>query len=156
MSRKAVFDAMVFLQAGANPTGPSGACFAHARSGTLALVTSPETVAELRDLLARPNIRKKFAHLTDDVAEGLVAEIERIGTSFENVPRIFEYPRDPKDEPYINLAIAADADYLTSRDNDLLDLMQDTDFTTRFPGILVLDPASLLRELGMPQKNEER
>jgi hypothetical protein len=37
----------VFLQAGANPTGPSGACFAHARSGTLALVTSPDTVAVL-------------------------------------------------------------------------------------------------------------
>jgi predicted nucleic acid-binding protein len=60
VSRKAVFDAMVFLQAVANPSGPSGACLAHVRSGTLALVTSPQTVAELRGLLARPNTRKKF------------------------------------------------------------------------------------------------
>ncbi len=147
MKRKAVFDAMVFLQAGANPTGPSGACFPDARSGKLALITSPATVAELRGLLARPNIRKKFPHLTDQVAEGLVTEIERISTSIEDVPRVFEYPRDPKDEPYINLAIAADADYLTSRDKDLLDLMQDPCFTARFPGTRVLDPASLLREI---------
>ena len=78
MSRRAVFDAMVFLQAGANPSGPSGACFTLARAGTLELITGPATVAELRGLLARPNIRKKFPHLTDDIAAALVAEIERI------------------------------------------------------------------------------
>jgi putative PIN family toxin of toxin-antitoxin system len=154
VSRKAVFDAMVLLQAGANPSGPSGACFDHARAGALVLVTSPDTISELRELLGRPNIRKKFPHLTDDVVEGLVAEIDRIGTSLANVPRVFEYPRDPKDEPYVNLAIAAEADYLTSRDKDLLDLMQDMEFTTRFPGIRVLDPVSLLREMESWQKSE--
>jgi putative PIN family toxin of toxin-antitoxin system len=145
--RKAVFDAMVFLQAGANPTGPSGACFEHARFGRLALVTSPETISEIRGLLARPNIRKKFPHLTDEVAAGLVAEIERISTSLSDVPRVFVFPRDPKDEPYINLAIAAGADYLTTRDKDLLDLMEETDFTSRFPAVRVIDPASLLRDM---------
>jgi putative PIN family toxin of toxin-antitoxin system len=155
VSRKAVFDAMVFLQAVANPSGPSGACFAHVRSGTLALVTSPQTVAELRGLLARPKIRKKFPHLTDEAAERLVSEIERISTSIGNVPLAFEYPRDPKDEPYINLAIATNADYLTSRDKDLLDLMKDRDFTTRFPGIRVLDPTSLLREIEVEQAREQ-
>jgi uncharacterized protein len=147
VSRKAVFDAMVFLQAIANPSGPSGACFAHVRSGTLTLITSPDTVVELRGLLIRPNIRKKFPHLTDDVARELITEVERISTSLADVPRTFEYPRDPKDEPYINLAIAANADYLTSRDKDLLDLMRDQDFRARFPDIRVLDPVSLLREI---------
>jgi hypothetical protein len=32
-----------------------------------------------------------------------------------DVPRIFEYDRDPKDEAYINLALAAGATYLVSR-----------------------------------------
>jgi hypothetical protein len=58
VSRKAVFDATVFLQAVANPAGPSGACFALVRFGGLALITSPVTVDELRWLLARPNTRK--------------------------------------------------------------------------------------------------
>ena len=155
MSRKVVFDAIVYLQAVANPAGPSGACFDHVRSGTLALITSSETVAELRGLLARPNIRKKFPHLTDQMAEELVTEVERISTSLDDVPRVFEYPRDPKDEPYINLAIAADADYLTSRDKDLLDLMKDREFTTRFPGIRVLDPAALLRKIEEERKREQ-
>ena len=149
MSRKAVFDAMVFHQAGANPAGPRGACLAHVRAGSITLITRPEIVAEWKGLLARPNIRKKFPHLTDEVAEGLIREIERISTFIAEVPRVFEYPRDPKDEPYINLAIAAEADYLTSRDKDLLDLMQDPDFTARFPGIRVLDPVALLREIDM-------
>ena len=138
---------MVFLQARANLAGPSGACFAHVCSGSIALITSPETIAELSALLARPNIRKKFPHLTDEVAESFLREVERSSTSVDTVPREFAYPRDPKDEPYINLAIAAQADYLTSRDKDLVDLMHDPDFTSRFPGIRVLDPVSLLREI---------
>ena len=31
-----------------------------------------------------------------------------------DVPLVYEYPRDPKDEPYINLAIAAGVDHITS------------------------------------------
>jgi predicted nucleic acid-binding protein len=85
--------------------------------------------------------------LTDEMADGLVGNVERISRILYDVPLVYEYPRDPKDEPYINLAIAAGADYITSRDNDLLDLMHDADFTCRFPGIKVLDPVSLLREI---------
>jgi predicted nucleic acid-binding protein len=92
--------------------------------------------------------------LTDEVAEELVTEVLRISTSIGNVPLAFEYPRDPKDEPYLNLAIATNANYLTSRDKDLLDLMKDRDFTTRFPAISVLDPTSLLREIEREQSRE--
>ena len=41
------------------------------------------------------------------------------------VPAGFKYSRDPKDEKYINLAIEVEADYVISRDKDLLDLMTD-------------------------------
>lgn len=37
----------------------------------------------------------------------------------------FSYERDPKDEPYVNLALAAGAKYLVTRDKDLLDLMSE-------------------------------
>lgn len=40
------------------------------------------------------------------------------------VQKWFEYPRDPQDEPFLNLAIEVEADYLISRDPDLLDLMK--------------------------------
>jgi predicted nucleic acid-binding protein len=35
----------------------------------------------------------------------------------------FHFERDPDDEAYLNLAIEAEADFLISGDNDLLDLM---------------------------------
>jgi predicted nucleic acid-binding protein len=57
---------------------------------------------------------------------------ERIGAFFQRlsfratlirrVLHTINYPRDPKDEPYLDLAIAAHANYLVSRDKDLLAL----------------------------------
>lgn len=67
-----------------------------------------------------------------------------------DVPEVALLARDPKDEPYINLALAAGAAFLVSRDNDLLDLMTDPEFRGRFPGLQIVDPATLLRELGPP------
>ena len=63
------------------------------------------------------------------------------------MPKVFTLARDPKDEPYIDLAAAAQARYLVSRDNDLLDLMGDAAFRRQFPGLTVIDPVALLREL---------
>jgi uncharacterized protein len=64
-----------------------------------------------------------------------------------DVPGQFQYDRDPKDEPYVDLALAAQAVYLVSRDKDLLELTADEGFRERFPGLMVLDPAALLREM---------
>ena len=64
-----------------------------------------------------------------------------------------ELPRDPDDEPYLNLALEAGAQFLVTRDRDLLDLMRwDTeegrDFQSRFRELRILDPAAFIRELG--------
>ena len=53
----------------------------------------------------------------------------------------------PKDEPYLDLAVAAGARYLVSRDRDLLDLMNDAQFRQRFPELIVLDPPAFLRAI---------
>jgi predicted nucleic acid-binding protein len=52
---------------------------------------------------------------------------------------------------YVNLAVAAGAGYLVSRDRDLLDLMDQAtavgkEFGQRFPGLRIMDPAAFLRE----------
>jgi predicted nucleic acid-binding protein len=59
---------------------------------------------------------------------------------------VFSCPRDPDDEPYVNLAVAAGARYLVTRDKDLLDLMEDADFRRRFATLAILDPAAFLLE----------
>ena len=67
-----------------------------------------------------------------------------------DVPIAFTLPRDPKDEPYVNLAVATQAEFLVSRDRDLLDLMTDTDFRRRFPALLIVDPETFLRTIRSP------
>ena len=51
----------------------------------------------------------------------------------DEVPATYSLPRDPNDEPYLNLAIAANADYLATWDNDMLDLMEDEGFRLDTP-----------------------
>jgi predicted nucleic acid-binding protein len=62
-----------------------------------------------------------------------------------HVPETFKLERDPKDERYINLAIASTAAYLVTWDRDLLDLMDDKGFRRQFPGLTILEPPAVLR-----------
>ena len=41
-----------------------------------------------------------------------------------NIANIFVLERDPKDAKYVDLAIATKADFLVTRDKDLLDLRE--------------------------------
>ena len=69
------------------------------------------------------------------------------------MPKEFSYPRDEDDEPYINLAIAAGAGFIISRDRDLLDLMTGhadkcKEFRQRFrPLKVVVEPGEFLKVL---------
>ena len=150
MSIRAVFDCMLFLQAVTNEAGPAFACFQLVDEGRLTLCLSPAILAEVKDVLGRPNIRRKFPHLTGERVEEFLARATAKGVVLDEVPEAFRYARDPDDEPYLNLAIAAHAQYLVSRDQDLLDLMAESAFRVRYPGLSVVDPAALLRELRPP------
>jgi predicted nucleic acid-binding protein len=70
----------------------------------------------------------------------------------EDFPLVFSYQRDPDDAHYVNLAIAAQAELIVSRDRDLLDLMDPTkpeaaDFQRRFPQVRIVDPVGFLVEI---------
>jgi|SRR5436190_24299686 len=95
---------------------------------------------------------KLFPGLTTFRVESLFRRLDKRAVMINEIPRIFEYPRDPNDEPYINLAIAARAKYLVSRDKDLLDLMTATDFESkqfrqRFRFLRIIDPVDVLHEI---------
>lgn len=118
---RVVFDCMIFLQAAARRASPSGACLALAEQGILELYISSAILAEVQDVIGRPQIRAKFQQLTDDVVAEFVARIERIAVRVDEVGTGITLARDPKDEPYLNLAADCQADYLVSRDRDLLE-----------------------------------
>lgn len=154
MSVRVVFDCMVYLQAAISDAGPASACLRLAEAGRLTLYLDRETLAEARDVLGRAGLRKKFPRLTDDLVAVFLGQVEAIGSMLDHVPQVYTLERDPDDEPYINLAIAAQASYLVSRDRDLLDLMDDPAFRARFPDLSVVDPSALLRALGSSGPSE--
>jgi putative PIN family toxin of toxin-antitoxin system len=144
-----VLDCMVYLQAAANAKSSSARLLDLLDLGEITLYVSRETLREVRETLNDPEIRSRLPGISDVVIEALFRRLERKAILIKQVPRRFEYPRDPKDEPYVNLALAAAATYLVSRDNDLLDLMDwDTDtgreFQKRFKSLRILTPETFL------------
>ncbi len=143
---------MIHLQAASNPTGASGECVRRAVLGQVELFLSLEVLVEVRDVLTRPRTLKKFPHLTPAVVNVYLRTVGRFGTVLPDPPAVVSLPRDPKDEKYLNLAVAANASVIVSRDNDLLDLMtpnnpDGTAFRTAHPTINILEPAAFLQTL---------
>jgi uncharacterized protein len=145
---RVVFDCNTFVQALANAEGPAGVCWALARSGHVTLCVSEATLAELGEVLRRPKLARKLG-FTEEIVAAFLEELGRVAEKVGEVPKRFTYPRDPKDEPYVDLALAATASHVVSRDRDLLDLMNDTDPDGKVlralnPGLRVLDPVAFL------------
>ena len=115
--------------------------------GQLALYVSDAILEEVRDVLGRPRVRAKNRNITDEIVEDFCRRVREIAQRIDPVPASFIFARDPDDEPYLNLALAASADYLVTRDNDMLDLMEDTTFRVAYPALTILDPVALLRIL---------
>lgn len=147
-----VFDCMIFLQATANRKSIAARALDLIDSGEITLFISRRILKEVRDVLNRPEVREGLPGINDESVEALFARLKKRAVLVKAVPEVFEYPRDPKDEPYINLAIAVDASYLVSRDTDLLDLMRwdkedGRDFQRRFRGLRIIDPLAFLNEV---------
>jgi predicted nucleic acid-binding protein len=104
----------------------------------------------VRDLLGRPRIRAKNPSLTDTSVVEFIDRVRQVAKRIDTVPASFALARDTDDEPYLNLAIAASADYLVTRDNDMLDLMRDAVFRAQYPTLTILDPVDLLQILNPP------
>ena len=140
-----VFDTVALVQRTINLNGAAGKCFAYFQAGEISIAVSRATLKEVKDVLSRPLVRDRFPQITDEQVAWLVSFLRSEGLYLRNVPQHFNYPRDPKDEPYLNLAIEADADYLISRDRDLLDLMDwqqeaGREFQKRFRTLRIATP----------------
>ncbi len=136
----AVFDCVVFLQAAANPAGPAGGCLDLVEKGDVKLFLSPPILEEARDVFLRPSTRKKFPHLTGEEVDRFLLKVASLSTFVQDVPTAPRLSRDPKDEPYLHLAIFSQAAFVVTRDKDLLDLMNDDAFLKACPGLAIVTP----------------
>jgi putative PIN family toxin of toxin-antitoxin system len=147
---------MVFLQGAGRPASPARACFRQVDDDQVTLCLSTEVLAEVRDVLTRPKTQRRFPLLSPEWVETFVQKAESKAVVLTEVPRAFALERDPKDEPYLNLALAVRAHYLVSRDRDLLDLMEDESFRQRFPDLIILDPVAFLQAVSRQEQPPEQ
>jgi predicted nucleic acid-binding protein len=85
--------------------------------------------------------------LTDERAQAVLEWLDELMTLVISPTRVIEYPRDPKDEPIVNLALTVQADYIVTRDKDLFDLGKSREFRLLFPYVQVLDPVKFVQEI---------
>jgi putative PIN family toxin of toxin-antitoxin system len=152
---RVIYDCMVFLQGAARSSSPAGLCLSLAEKGFVELCLSDAILDEVGEVLRRPKVRAKFPTLTDELVSQFLETVGGFSTFFGEVTRELPFARDPKDEPYINLARTAQAQYLVSRDADLLDVPTAPDRDSRrireeCPDLQIVDPVmflSLLRQV---------
>jgi putative PIN family toxin of toxin-antitoxin system len=149
---RVVFDCNVLLQAAARERSVAAKCLNLVESDLIQLFVSREVLTEVEDVLNRPEIRAHFSDLSDEIVGAFLKRLQKLSVLIRLVPKKFSYPRDEDDEPYINLAVEAGADYIISRDRDLLDLMKGhtdecKEFRQRFRPLKIVEPAAFLKLL---------
>lgn len=116
---RAVLDTNVFLRGLLNP---------HSRCGRLLnefalnyqLVTAPEVVREVLEVLQRPKLRAKFPQLRRLDLEEMLALFEQAEVAEPaTVPAVC---RDPDEDKFLACAAVGGAHFLVTEDRDLLDL----------------------------------
>ena len=95
-------------------------------------------LAELAQVLARPRIRAKYS-LTDADIRTLIDLLLLRGQAVAPVTQVVAC-RDPKDDVFLEVALAGQAERIVSGDNDLLTLHP-------FRGIPIITPATFLAEM---------
>jgi hypothetical protein len=106
--------------------------FMRVLEGRLILVASNETLEEFRDVISR----EKFG-LPEEVATEIVAVVEAASVVVEPKQKLKVVERDPKDDPFLECAIAGGAEYIVTGDNDLLSLEE-------YEGVKIVGPEELL------------
>lgn len=153
--KKVVPDTGSILQAALNPNGPASRGLRLLDTGEIVVFLSHQTRAEIEDILTRPAIREKYPRLGDGRAEAMLARLDAKARVVTVLRRYVEYPRDPDDEPVLNLAIEVQADYLVARDKALLDLDKSRDFRLMYPFLRIVDPVTFLQKMAQKEQAQE-
>ncbi len=140
-----VFDTNIYLQATLSDKGAAFACWQLVENGEVRVFVTEVILAEIKDVLNRPKLRRKYPILTDEKVNEAVKAICSLAVIVEKIEDIYKFERDENDEVFINLALTVDAEFLVSRDNDLLDLAKDESFKMTYPKLKVVNPAEFLQ-----------
>ena len=135
---RAVVDTNILIRALIKPQGTVGPVLLRLRLGHYTLLYAQPLLEELVDVLGRPRLRDKYG-LSDEDVKAVLGLILLRGE--EVIPkRRIRVCRDPKDDKFLEVALAGRADVLVSGDEDLLVL-------DPFDGLPIRPPRAFLEML---------
>ncbi len=135
---RVVIDTGVLVSGLIRPQGTIGEVLQTLHSGRFVAVYSTAMLVEVIDVLGRPKFRAKY-HIEPDDITALV-NLVRLRGELVIPNRTVTACRDPKDNKFLEAALAGQANILTTGDADLLELHP-------FEGIEILNPAAFLAKL---------
>jgi putative PIN family toxin of toxin-antitoxin system len=149
---RVIFDCMIFLQAVLSENSNAFRLFEKLEQNQFSLFISKEILDEVIDVLSREHLRIKYPQISTEIVDIFINLVLKKAIYLKSVPTKFKYSRDPKDEKYINLAIESEAQYIVSRDKDLLDLMTDIsieakEFRQKSRPLKIVEPIEFLQIL---------
>jgi uncharacterized protein len=132
---RAVVDTNILIRALIKPRGTVGPMLVHLAAGSYVILYSEPLLDELLAKLALPRIRVKYS-LDEEVIKGTLALLALRG-ELVNPTRRVKVCRDPRDDMFIETAVAGNAEYLVTGDDDLLVLKQ-------FETVRIVSPRTFL------------
>jgi uncharacterized protein len=140
---KIVLDTNVLVAGLLSPFGPCGDVVRMVSSGNLTLCVDARVLSEYHEVLRRP----KF-HFDPDKTASILDYIEHSGWVVSSVPLFTPLP-DPDDEPFLEIAISGNADYLV------------TGNAIHFPselcqGVKVVSPSDFLKRAVKQKKGKKK
>jgi putative PIN family toxin of toxin-antitoxin system len=135
---RAVIDTGVLVSALIRRKGTTGDVLRALRDGRFTAIYSTDILVEIIDVLGRPTFRQKYHIEPDDITA--IINLLRLRGEVVTPQRKITACRDPKDDKFLEAALAGEAEYIVSGDADLLTL-------TPFENIPILRPAEFLARL---------
>jgi len=132
---RAVVDTGIFVSALIRRKGTIGAVLGALRAGQYTVIYSTAILVEIIDVLGRDKFRIKY-HIEPDDITALINLI-RLRGELVIPSQTIAACRDPKDDKFLEAALAGAADCIVSGDADLLEMKS-------FESIPILRPAAFL------------
>jgi putative PIN family toxin of toxin-antitoxin system len=155
---RAVLDTVVVVQALISGMGPAAAVIEMLRDRQFTLLLSDDTLRELNDVPRRPELTNRFKQLTEERVSATLADLAGLAIQIPQPPKAFSLPRDPRDEPLIDLAVAGHADFLVTWNHRHLTYLmagntpEGIAFLQQFPFLRIVTPVDFLQTLRTPKQ----
>ena len=147
---RVVLDTNIVVRGFINPRSSSGRILFACEQRRVVPLMSGELLGEYRATLGHPAILERYPRLNRPEITAAIERLVYVSDLYRRTGVKFALPRDPKDAPVIELAIAGQASHIITTDNDLLALAKGHDdtarrFRQRLPHTSILTPEQYLR-----------